>query len=182
MAKINEANFLFRHNKIKRYRVGEFQFNNFLLVIKGDGKESAEDKRERFLDTLAGFPRRTTQDIVELNQAAIAKLESDPLAGRRPPRTIRGAQGTGAIPAPAQHAGAGRLGDEQMQKAPELVIPPAAPDSRTIQPPAPSLQDRLDMSSGPQSQHDLEGSGAKDAREANPAPSTPAFDLSKFNK
>lgn len=92
----------FRHRKIKNYRVGRFEFKNHLLSLRSDVD------REEFVQLLSQFPRRVTQEITELNEDAMRRLESDPFASARKKRVILGVQGSSTIASPAKGTGVAR--------------------------------------------------------------------------
>ena len=74
----------YRHKTIRRFRVGEFEFKNGLLVIKD------EKKNESFRRLWTDMPRRDQLGIVEIDEEALARLEK-PMARR----VIRGVGDTG---------------------------------------------------------------------------------------
>lgn len=96
------ATYTFRHRKIKNYRVGRFEFKNHLLSLRSDVD------REEFVQLLSQFPRRVTQEITELNEDAMRRLESDPFASARKKRVILGVQGSSTIASPAKGTGVAR--------------------------------------------------------------------------
>lgn len=77
----------FRHKTIRRFRIGGFEFKNFLLVIK-DEKEA-----DKFRKLMQDAPRRDSNSIVELDEQALANLER-PVGG---PRVLRGSSDTGKV-------------------------------------------------------------------------------------
>lgn len=81
----------FQHKTIRRFRIANFEFKNFLLVIKD------EDEANRFRDLVSTLPRRDAIGIVELDEAALAALEK-PVG----PRVVKGAQNTGNVKAPSK--------------------------------------------------------------------------------
>jgi hypothetical protein len=92
--------FTFKHRKIKNYRVGKFEFKNHLLVVR------SEAERVEFIDIVSKFSRRISQDITELNEEAMRRLESDPFTqARKQSRVVLGAQGSSTIPSSAKGTG-----------------------------------------------------------------------------
>lgn len=108
----------YRHKEIKRYRLGDFQFENHELEIDD------EDKHAEFLELLARQPVMESMGIFEVDKVAEAK-SSVSMAERlkQRGRVIKGiAQGSNEIPASALGTGfadrtdLNRMALEQAQK------------------------------------------------------------------
>jgi len=61
----------FKHKTIRRFRVGEFEFKNYILAIP----ENQPEKIEQFKKLFRGMPPRDRNGIVEINEEALAALE-----------------------------------------------------------------------------------------------------------
>lgn len=97
----------YKHRTIARYSLTDginppFQFDNFMLVVLD------EERNRHFLNMLSQQSASTQNEIVEINEEAMATLE------RRPGSVIRGMQDTGRIPAAGKGAEAPRILNEHL--------------------------------------------------------------------
>jgi hypothetical protein len=74
----------FRHKTIRRFKVSEFEFDNFELILQD------EDEAEKFRDLVKQLPKRDSMHIVEINDAAAAAAEKSVVGESS--TVVRGAQ------------------------------------------------------------------------------------------
>lgn len=74
----------FKHKTIRRFRVGEFEFEDFILNVESD------EKAEEFIKIVKTLPRRDALQIVEVNESAAADAEKSVVDSQD--TIVRGAQ------------------------------------------------------------------------------------------
>lgn len=92
-----DRDYTYRHRTIRNWSIGDFEFNNHILVCHG------ADERDRFVALLARAPEVDRNQIVEWNPEVLKDLEK-PVDYTRS-STIRGAQSTGSITDPKTNPG-----------------------------------------------------------------------------
>lgn len=108
---------LYRHNRIRRFRIGQFQFDNHMLKVDPSDHEA-------FIKLFAQMSPRKQKEITEINEAAYQNLE-------RPVDTtkvFRGGATAAANPRVlAERANADARPAGEAKSAPESAAAGAAP-------------------------------------------------------